>query len=364
MKKGFSVLLFFLISLGVVAQEYTEPLKQKLDSVFDQTSPHEPGGFVFVQKGNELLYYKPFGVANISSKEKFEESTLLNIGSLSRVIISYAILKLQQDGKLNVEDSILKYIPDFKKKDLASKIKVRHLMTHTSGLKDLPMKKMDSIPFLTIDDKANFELVKYANTLSFEPGNNYQISEQAFSALTIIIEKASGMPWQDYVKENIFRLPGMISTKFAGKPGTQTTETHAYRKINGNYLEYDEGETPKIYTASNGAIWSNVIDLRKLVYALQYCIFLNCENVKLADELLVPFNWYSPHRIPQTYCWYWNDIPSLETTNLSYQSKIGGFTSDIVRVPQNEIIVIIVTNNGVSYRNTVLEALKHFKYVK
>lgn len=364
MKRGFLAFICFLFSYSVFPQYYTEPIQKKLDSLFNQMKENEPGGYVFVQMGTTMLYYKQFGVTDINTKEKFDDMTLVNIGALSRPIISYAILMLQQEGKLNVEDSILKYIPDFKKKDLGSKIKVRHLMTHTSGLKDLPTQKMDSVHFLKINDQENFDLVKYANTLTFEPGNNYQISEQAFSALTIIIEKASGMPWQEYIKQKMFAPSGMSFTKFSEKPGTRTSGAHAYKKIKGNYLEYDEGEAPKIYTAANGGIWSNVNDLRKFLYAVQYCTFINCENIKLADELLVPFNWYSPHRIPQTYCWYWSQIPGLEYITLANEGKIGGFTADLIRVPQSELIVVIVTNNGESYRTPVIEALKQFNYIR
>jgi CubicO group peptidase (beta-lactamase class C family) len=364
MKKIFLCLFCIFLHNSLFPQFYTDPITKKLDSLFDKVNPNEPGGYAFVQMGTTMIYYKAFGAADINTKEKFDDNTLVNIGGLSRPIISYAILLLQQEEKLNVEDSILKYIPDFKNKDFGSKIKIRHLMTHTSGLKDLPMQKMDSVHFLKINDAENFELVKYSNTLAFTPGNNFQFSEQAFSALTIVIEKASGKPWREFIQEKIFTPAGMSFTKFSAKTGMRTEGAHAYRKIKGIYSEYDEGEAPKIYTAANGGIWSNVIDLRKFFYALQYCSFISCDNAKLADELLVPFNWYSPHRIPQTYCWYWNEIPNLEYTTLSYEGRIGGFCSDVARVPQSEVTIVILSNNNTSYLKPIIEAMKQFNYIR
>jgi CubicO group peptidase (beta-lactamase class C family) len=364
MKKGFIALLCSLCCNTIVAQYYTEPIQKKLDSLFDKFKANEPGGYAYVQMGTTMLYYKPFGVADVNTQEKFDEMTLVNLGGLARPIISYAILLLQQEGKLDLEDSILKYVPDFKNKEFASKIKIRHLMTHTSGLKDLPTQKMDSVHFLKINDKENFELVKYSNTLAFTPGNNYLVSEQAFSLLPMIIEKVSGKTWQEYLTEKIYYPSGMSFTKASEKPGNRTTGAHAYRKLNNTYSEYDEGEVPKIYTAANGGIWSNVNDLRKFLYAIQYCTFLKCESTKLADELLVPFNWYSPHRIPQTYCWYWNQIPNLESTTLWYQGRIGGYCTDVVRIPQSEMIIVICSNNNTSYLTPVIEAVKQFNYVK
>jgi CubicO group peptidase (beta-lactamase class C family) len=364
MKKSFLCLFCICFCSSLFPQFYTDPITKKLDSLFNQAKESEPGGYVYVQMGTQIIYYKPFGVSDIQTKQKFDDYTLVNIGGLSRTLISYAVLILQQEGKLNLEDSILKYVPDFKNKEFAKKIKIRHLMTHTSGLKDIPTQKMDSIHFLKITDPENFDLVKYSNTLAFEPGNNFLFSEQGFSLLTMIIEKTAGKAWQDYIREKIFAPAGMTYTKFSAKPGTTTDGAHAYRKIKNIYSEYDEGEVPKMYTGANGTIWSNVGDLRKYLYALQYCLFLKCEEVKLADELLVPFNWYSPHRIPQTYCWYWNEIPNLEYTTLSYEGKIGGFCTDVVRIPQSEVTIVILSNNNTSYLTPIIEALKQFNYIR
>jgi CubicO group peptidase (beta-lactamase class C family) len=296
MKKGLYSILCSLAFGACYSQLYTEPLKLKLDSVYSTINQNDPGAYIYVQMGNQTLYYKQFGIADIESKKQFDDYTLVNIGGISKTFIAYSILILQQEGKLNLEDSILKYIPDFKNKEFAKKIKIRHLLTHTSGLKDLPMQKMDSTHFLNIKDDENFNLVKYSNTLAFEPGNNFLYSDQAFSALVMILEKASGMNWQDFIQQKICAPAGMTFTKFSSKPGEQMEAAHAYRKIKGVYSEYDQGEVPKMYTAVNGGMWSNVVDLRKYIYALQYCLFLKCDNVKLSQELLVPFNWYSPHR--------------------------------------------------------------------
>ena len=364
MKKGLYSLLFFLILGPSFSQFYTDPLKLKLDSVFSSINQNDPGGYIYVQMGNQILYYKPFGIADLETKKPFDDYTLVNIGGLSKTFIAYGILVLQQEGKLNLEDSILKYIPDFKNKDIAKKIKIRHLLTHTSGLKDIPMQKMDSLHFLNIKDDENFNLVKYANTLAFEPGNNFLYSDQAFSALVLVLEKVSGMPWQEFIQQNICDKAGMTFTKFSGKPGEQISGSHGYRKINGVYKEYDQGETPKMYTAVNGGIWSNVVDLRKYLYALQYCLFLKCDNVKLSQELLVPFNWYSPHRLPHSYCWFLEQIPYTESPSISYEGKIGGYRSELFVIPSSEMSIVIVSNNSTLYSQQLIPILKQFNYIK
>ncbi len=364
MKKGlFSFLCSLLLGCSF-GQSYTEPLKVKLDSVFSFINQNDPGGYMYVQMGNQILYYRQFGIADLESKKQFDDYTLVNIGGLSKTFIAYGILLLQQEGKLNLEDSILKYIPDFKNKEFAKKIKIRHLLTHTSGLKDLPLQKMDSAHFLNIKDDENFNLVKYSNTLAFEPGNNFLYSDQAFSALVTILEKASGISWQQFLQEKIFNPAGMTFTKLSGKPGEKTNAAHGYRKLKGNYSEYDQDEVPKMYTAVNGGVWSNVVDLRKYLYALQYCLFIKCENVKLSQELLLPFNWYSPHRPPHSYCWFIDQVPNIETSNISYEGKIGGYTSHIIIIPSSELNIVIVSNNSVSYAPLLIPVLKEFNYIK
>jgi CubicO group peptidase (beta-lactamase class C family) len=363
MQKGLISFLFFFICASGLSQTYTDPLRERLDALLGPLSDNDPGGYIFVQKGNELLYYKDFGLANITTKEKFNDFTLVNIGGLSRTFIAYGILLLQQEGKLDFEDSILKYIPDFKNKALGGKIKIRHLLTHTSGLKDLPTQQMDSIPFLTITDKENFELVKYTNKPSFEPGSNFQFSEQAFSALVIILEKVSGMSWQDFVLQKICAPAGMATTKFVGKPAEKVAGAAAYKLSKGKYIEYDQGEALKMYTAANGGMWSTLVDLRKYTYALQYCLFLKCENVKMSTDVLTPFNWYSQKTLPHSACWYVDQLP-IEYTDVSYEGSIGGYRTSLIVVPQNEISIIIVTNNSTNYSAKVIEVLKYFNHIK
>ncbi|MBK7817838.1 MAG: serine hydrolase [Sphingobacteriaceae bacterium] len=114
MKKGLYNLLCILFFGTSYSQFYTDPLKVKLDSVFSSINQNDPGGYIYVQMGNQILYYKQFGIADIETKKQFDDYTLVNLGGLSKTFIAYGILILQQEGKLNLEDSILKFIPDFK----------------------------------------------------------------------------------------------------------------------------------------------------------------------------------------------------------------------------------------------------------
>jgi len=330
-----------------------------LDSAISLKTEEEPGFSIHIEKGNQLLYTHSQGLANIETKEKFTEFTLSNLGSISKTFIGYSILILQQQDKLNIEDSIYKYLPSIKNKELAKKIKIKHLLTHTSGLKDLPSSPTDSLFSLSMNDEQNFELVKYANKVAFEPGNNFHYSDQAFSALILIIEKVSKTTWQKFIQQHIFAQTGMTYSKFTQAKQQTSGVAHGYRLINGVYSEYDEGECPKMYTASNAGVYSNVNDLRKYLYGLKYCLFLKCETVQLSEQILTPVNWYSPNPSPQSYCWRVNQKDAMDPNSyFEYTGSQGGYRAQLIYFIDKDITIIWQSNNSKNYSETIINILK------
>lgn len=361
MRLAFIFILFFY-SLCLSAQIYTEPLKRRIDSLTMNFKSDEPGGFIHIEQGNQLIYSQPFGAADLSNNTNFTDNTLINIGGISKTFIAYAILKLQEQGKLNIEDSIYKYIPDFKKKEFAQKIKIKDLMMHTSGLKDLPASPIDSVFSLTMNDQQNFELVKYSNTLAFEPGSGYNFSDEAFSALVLILEKVSKTSWQDFIQKNIAAPIGMTYTKF-----TNTVEVtgvaHGYYKKAHTYIEYDQNECPKMHTASNGGIWTNIIDLRKYIYGLKYCLFVNCDHVALTQTITKSKNWYSIEPPTHNYCWFVKQEKGKDNYIESI-GAIGGYRAHIRFYPNKDLTFLFVSNNSIDLSTSLLNELIRFKYIK
>lgn len=365
MKLFFFISTFLFLSSQSISQVYTDRLKFVLDSTLNLKTENEPGFSIHIERGNQLLYTNSQGLATISTKEKFTDYTLSNLGGLSKTFIAYSILILQQQGKLTIEDSIYKYLPNMKNKDIAKKIKIRHLLTHTSGLKDIPFSQTDSLFSLTMNDEQNFELVKYTNKLAYEPGNNYSYSDQAFSALVLIIEKVSKSTWQKFIQEYILSPTGMTYTKFTEAGDKTSGVANGYRLINGSYSEYDEGECPKMYTASNAGIWSTVNDLRKYMYGLKYCLFLSCETIALSEQILVPANWYSPQRPPQSYCW---NVTSANYNNptsyFEYSGNQAGYRSQLMYFPDKDLTIIWLSNNSKNYSEIIMNSLKSTGFLK
>jgi CubicO group peptidase (beta-lactamase class C family) len=353
---------FLFIAFSLRAQTYTEPLKKKLDSLLQFVNDEHPGGYIHIEQGNQLLYNRGFGLSDLESGSKFTENTLINIGSLSKTFIAYSILKLEEQGSLKLEDSIYKYIPEFKNKTLAQKIKIRDLLMHTSGLKDLPVSPMDSVYSLTMNDAQNFELVKYTNTPSFEPGSNFLYADEAFSALVLILEKVSKSSWQEYLQKNIMAPIGMTFSKLT-YTSEVTSAAHGYISSAKGFTEFDQGECPKMYTATNAGIWSNIIDLRKYLYGLKYCLFVNCDNVAISEKMIRTNAWYSTENPPHNYVWF---VSTDQNANRSiyYKSKIGGFVSHVIFYPEKDLSLIYLSNNSTDLTPEIHTILKQFLKIK
>src|SRR5450432_3629774 len=170
----YSLLIFILAAVTGNAQS-NGMLSASLDSLFGaEFKSNEPGGAVMLVKEGRVIYQKGFGLADIKTKEHISTKTLFNLGSISKTFVAFGILKLASQGKLSLEDDLNKYFPDFTNKTIAGKVKLYHLLTHTSGLPD--SRKIDEQRefYLTAKDEENFAPLEQTDTLEFEPGTRYK----------------------------------------------------------------------------------------------------------------------------------------------------------------------------------------------
>ena len=122
--KQFWILPFILFLVACSTKKTSHSnFKSKLDSLYTKAFPiDDPGAAILVMKGNSILFSKGYGVADIATKEPISTKTLFNLGSISKTFVSNAILILQEQGKLSLEDSLYKCFPDFRNKEIAQKV--------------------------------------------------------------------------------------------------------------------------------------------------------------------------------------------------------------------------------------------------
>src|SRR6187200_2936300 len=185
--------LFVIIVLFYNCNNKPTSYSTDLDNIFDSVfKTDEPGGAVLIAKDGKIIYEKGFGIEDINTKKTIGTNTLFNVGSISKTFVAFGILQLAKEKKISLDDDIYKYFPDFKDSLLAKKIKIHHLLTHSSGLPDIRNVGGDSIFFLSAKDEENWAPIKKADSLEFEPGERFHYSNPAFNALALIIEKVSG----------------------------------------------------------------------------------------------------------------------------------------------------------------------------
>lgn len=323
----------------------TNPIEtHTLNRFFSNAMPdNEPGGAILIMKGNDIIFSQGYGLADMELKTKIDENTLFNVGSISKTFVSNAILMLQDQGKLSVEDSLAKYFPDFKNKAIAKKVKIKHLMTHTSGLIDNRKTKTDSLFYLTAKDAENWFPTTQADTLNFEPGTHYEYSNPAYNALALIIEQVAGIKWQDYVAENIFNPSGMHTSTITDGPHPETGVSHAYLQSNGEWIEKDYGEEPTFAAAGNGGVWSSVNELAKYERALQEHKFIP-EGILNESRTITQWpNWQDNTPPFIGWSWFIGETPDGLKT-VGHTGSQGGFLCNYVTVPDKDILFVILCN--------------------
>ncbi len=356
---------WFLVSFGQQPGS-DKLLTARLDSIISADfNDIEPGGSLLIQKGNRVLYSRSFGLTDLKTQQKFSANTVSNTGSITKTFIAYGILLLQNQGKLSIEDSIIKYFPDFKNKEIARKVKIKHLLTHTSGLPDSRNVEKDSLFYLTAKDEENFAPLKLTDTLEFEPGSNWNYSNPSYNGLALIIEKVSGMKWQTFIKNYIFRPAGMNDSKITDGPYPENSVAHAYRKINNGFEEYDYGEYPTFAASGNGGIWSSVEDLKKYVNAIKKCLFIDCNTVSFSQKVWHPANWSGKEPPSQGFSWF---VYEPKNTNeykiISHSGSQAGFRAHLFIIPEPDITIIWLTNNDKSLTPLIMNPLHELGYLK
>ncbi|WP_417371022.1 serine hydrolase domain-containing protein [Gelidibacter japonicus] len=316
----------------------------QLDSYFSINMPaDEPGGAILIMKDDSIIFSKGYGLADLELKTKIDENTLFNIGSISKTFVSNAILMLQAEGKLSVEDNMANYFPYFKNKAIADKVKIKHLITHTSGLQDNRETKTDSIFYLTAKDEENWYPTTQAEDLNFEPGTHYEYSNPAYNALALIIEEVSGMKWQKYVADNIFKPSDMTTSTITDGPHPETGVSHAYLKSNGDWIEKDYGEEPTFAAAGNGGVWSSVNELAKYELALQKHKFIS-DSILEDSRTIKPWPDWQDDTAPFIGWSWFIDKTTDGLKTVGHTGSQGGFLCNYVTVPQKDITFIILCN--------------------
>jgi CubicO group peptidase (beta-lactamase class C family) len=205
---------FSAAATGVAPSAEPSP-ESRVDAFFSKWNTLDsPGAAVAVVKDGMVIYRKGFGCAQLEYGIPITPSTVFHVASVSKQFTAMAITMLEAAGKLSADDDIRKYLPELA--DFGKTITIRHLLNHTSGLRDqwelliLSGWRMDDV----ITQADIMDRLKRQKELNFAPGEQYLYCNSGYTLLAEIVSRVSGQPFTDWTRENIFKPLGMTSTHF------------------------------------------------------------------------------------------------------------------------------------------------------
>jgi CubicO group peptidase (beta-lactamase class C family) len=223
-------------------------------------------GAVLVARQGKVIFQKAAGFANRETHALNTVETQFRNGSMNKMFTAVATLQLVEAGKLSLDDPIGKHLPDYANKEVAAKVLIRHLLSHTGGTGDFfgPLFEKNRLTLRTHND---FVTIFGARGLGHEPGAQFMYSNYGFILLGAIIERASGMSYFDYVRTKVFEPAGMTST--GSLPESDNVPNRAVGYMRRNDAWVSNAGTLGWSGTSAGGGYSTVGDFFRFAEALQ-----------------------------------------------------------------------------------------------
>ncbi|MEP6465268.1 MAG: serine hydrolase domain-containing protein [Parafilimonas sp.] len=260
MKKMRLLCITLLIAQVSMAQNWQDTLLL-IDKACSQYQPQNPGLQLSISRNGNIIFSKAWGMADMERHVLLDTSSILEAGSVSKQFTAAAILLLQQQGKLSLDDDVRKYIPELP--DYGTPITLRQMLHHTSGFRDWgSVAELTGWPrgtkFYTNTDA--LQILTRQKQLNNKPGSEFLYSNSNYNLFAIIVQRASGLSLAAFTQKYIFIPAGMVHTQWRDDPNRIVpNRAIAYSKTDSGY----ETEMPNEYVYGNGGLLTTTEDLLK-----------------------------------------------------------------------------------------------------
>ena len=190
--------LNFIVLLLLTNNAFAQTKKiNQIDSLMQQYNQIGVfNGNVLISKNNKIIYNASFGFTDETKTNKLTTDYRFNIGSITKEFSAVALLQLQEQGKLQLDDKVSKFIPELPK--WANEVAIRDLLKYTSGIPNVNWKKIKN-------DKDLFDGLMHIDTLDFKPSTNYDYNNNNIFLRQFIVERITGIPYKTYAEKFIFK---------------------------------------------------------------------------------------------------------------------------------------------------------------
>lgn len=306
-------------------------VEQKINALMQAYQGDVPGASVLVLRDGKAVVRKSYGLADLEEQHAATPATNYRLASVTKQFTAAATLLLIEEGRLGLDDRLRQWLPSLPMSNDA--ITIRHLLTHTSGLIDYE-EVMPANQVTQLRDRDVLRLQEGQDRLYFAPGSHYRYSNGGYSLLALIVERISGLSFQQFLRERIFAPLGMSQTLayVSGGPAI-AHRAYGYSWIGKSWQRTDQSSTSAVL--GDGGIYSSIDDLARWDAALYDDRLLS--DASRAAAFTASTTTDDPD-VAYGYGW------RITGESLWHSGETIGFRNVIVRYPMRRLSVIVLSN--------------------
>jgi CubicO group peptidase (beta-lactamase class C family) len=338
MRKVATVLFALLFSVLTYAQLSGKQLSKKINELIEESYKSiAPGCVILLAQNNKIIYEKSFGTANLELKVLMQPEMVCRIGSITKQFTAVAILQLIEKGKIALNDSIQRFIPDFPNKGYS--ITIEHLLSHTSGIIGYDALNTGNRNVIRIDFPAKDIIDSIAPLpLDFVPGTKYTYSNSNYFLLGYIIEQVTHQTYQEYLRDNLFKPAGLSATYYDSPTEIIPNRVSGYTKHDNVFKNAGYISMSQVYSA--GALLSNVEDLFRWHTALYSYKIIKKESL---EKAVTPYRLSDGTLTEYGFGFFLKDINGIKS--IGHGGSIDGFEAMAFYIPERDIYIAILFNS-------------------
>ncbi|HKD01486.1 MAG TPA: serine hydrolase domain-containing protein [Terriglobales bacterium] len=329
-------LLVGVCLLGATAAAAQTSLDAAVDQFIrrEMQTRHIPGLALLVARDGKIVRAQGYGFSNLELEVPVKPETVFQSGSMGKQFTATAVMMLVEEGKVGLDDPLTRYFPDAPA--AWSQVTVRNLLSHTAGFGDYP----DNFDFRR--DYTEDELLKMVEAIPFAspPGTKYAYSNLGFLTLGIIIHRASGQFYGDFLEQRVFRPLGMTSTRIISEADIVPNRAAGYRWVKGQWKN-QEWVSPTLNTTADGALYFSILDLARWDAAL-YAEKLLPRSALEQMWTVAKYKDGMPNSGHYGFGWFINTVKGHHV--IEHEGQWQGFNTNISRYLDNKLTVVVLTN--------------------